>query len=243
MKASERVIVALDVPSAAEAVRLAAVLRDHVGAVKVGLELIHAAGFGIFDWLCEAGAERVFYDCKLHDIPNTVAGAARAIGGHGVWMMNMHASGGSRMMRAAVTGAREGALARGVERPLVLAVTLLTSLTPLELALELRVDSSTVDYVRQLAVLAQESGCDGVVCSPQEIETVRWACGPDFLIVTPGVRPAWAETGDQRRVMTPADAVRAGADYLVVGRPITAADDPVSAAQRIADEIAPVAKV
>ncbi len=237
MKSSERIIVALDVPSASNAVDLAKALRDHVGAVKVGLELTHAAGFGVFDELRAAGVERIFYDCKLHDIPNTVAGATRAIVSRGVWMMNVHASGGSRMMRASVDAAEDAARCASLQRPLIIAVTLLTSLTPLDLAVEMRVDSSTVDYVRQMAVLAKSSGCDGVVCSPQEIGTVRWACGPEFVIVTPGVRPHWADPGDQRRYMTPAEAVRAGADYLVIGRPITGAADPVMAATRVAEEM------
>jgi orotidine-5'-phosphate decarboxylase len=205
--------------------------------VKVGLELIHAAGFGVIDRLREAGCDRIFYDCKLHDIPTTVAGAVRSIVGLGVWMLNVHASGGTRMMVAAVQAARESADAAGVEAPLVLAVTLLTSLDAGELANELRVDCSSVDYVALLARMARETGCSGVVCSPREVGAVRWACGNDFIVVTPGVRPVWADRGDQRRVATPSEAVACGSDYIVVGRPITGGLDPGERADRIAAEL------
>lgn len=238
-EASRRIIVALDVASSKEAHRMASSLQGRVGAFKVGLELLHSVGPGALEDLSRAG-HPVFCDCKLHDIPNTVAGAARALARHGVWMLNVHASAGSRAMRACVEAARQGACEAGHAPPLVVAVTLLTSLTGQELAQELRVDCSAADYVAHMARLARESGCDGVVCSPMEIRTVRWACGPDFLIVTPGVRPSWSSTDDQRRFLTPAEAVALGADYLVIGRPITAADDPSAAAERIACEIAAV---
>lgn len=237
MHARERIIVALDTPDADSAVQIATAVRGRVGAVKVGLELINAAGFGIFGRLRDAGCERVFYDCKLHDIPNTVAGAVRSIVGRGVWMLNVHASGGSRMMASAAKAAREAADARGVEAPVVLAVTLLTSLDARELAVELRVDCSSVDYVTHLARAAQDAGCAGAVCSPHEVGAVRWACGDDFVIVTPGVRPAWADTGDQRRIATPSEAVASGSDFIVVGRPITAGEDPGANADRIAAEL------
>lgn len=238
MNPAERIIVALDFPSAAEAVRLVRTLKDEVGAYKVGLELVHSAGFGVFAELRAAGATRIFYDAKLHDIPNTVGRAMQAIGQLGVWMTNMHAAGGSRMMAAGVQAAREVASRLQLPRPLVMAVTLLTSLSPMELADELRVDSSTVDYVTHMARMAKAAGCDGVICSPREIQTVRWACGQDFLIVTPGVRPTWAGSDDQRRVLTPREAVEMGADYIVIGRPITAAPSPPEAVTRIVEELA-----
>lgn len=243
VEASERIIVPLDVASASAACDLVRALKGHVGAFKVGLELVHVAGFDIFDVLRAAGAERIFYDCKLHDIPNTVAGAARAIAGFGVWMFNVHAAGGSRMVQAARRGISEGMDGSSSAAPLLLGVTLLTSLGAEDLANELRVDLGPTDYVERLAHLATQNGCDGVVCSPHEIKAVRERCGDEALIVTPGVRPAWASANDQSRIMTPSEAVRRGADYLVIGRPITAAEDPVEAADAIAREIRAVSTV
>lgn len=238
MAPSDRLIVALDVPDLAAAADLVRKLSGRVRIFKVGLELFHAAGPAVFAALRDAGAERIFYDAKLHDIPNTVARTCRTIAHCGVFMTNVHAAGGTEMMQAAVKASKEAAQEAGLPAPLILAVTLLTSLTPLQLAVEMRVDCSAVDYVTYLTRFAQQSGCHGVVCSPQEIEAVRWAAGPDFLIVTPGVRPSWAEAGDQKRITTPAQAVKLGADYIVVGRPITAAPDPAAAAARIVEEIA-----
>lgn len=238
MEPKERIIVAVDVDSAERAVRMVEALRGEVGAFKVGLELVNAAGLDIFDKLTAAGAERIFYDCKVHDIPNTVAGAMRAIGRRGLWMTNLHASGGGRMIAAAANALKESASAAGVEPPILLGVTLLTSLSEEELAVELHVPLAPKDYVASLARLVKASGGDGVVASPHEIEVVRAACGPDFLIVTPGVRPAGSDAGDQRRVLTPGEAVRRGADYLVLGRAITAAENQRDAARRIAEEIA-----
>ncbi len=237
MRSHERIIVPLDVPSSSEALDLVGRLKGHVGAFKVGLELVHVAGLGVFDDLRAAGAERIFYDCKLHDIPNTVAGAARAIAGMGVWMFNVHASGGARMVAAARQALTERCAERSHPSPVLLGVTLLTSLSAAELATELRVDLGPRDYVALLARMALANGCDGVVCSPHEIAAVRSRSGPEAIVVTPGVRPLWAEAGDQRRVMTPREAVAAGADYLVIGRPITRATDPAEAADRIAAEI------
>lgn len=238
MEPRDRIILPLDAPDADAALRLAEALHGYVGAFKVGLELVNAAGTSIFSRLHSAGVTRIFYDAKFHDIPNTVAGACRAATRHGLWMVNLHASGGSRMIAAGVAAARQGADERGLPRPIVLAVTLLTSLSALELACELRGDLAVTDHVAHMAALARAAGVDGVVASPNEVAAVREACGGDFLIVTPGVRPADAVADDQRRVMTPAAAIALGADYLVIGRPITAAANPVEAARRIADEIA-----
>lgn len=238
MEPRERVILALDVDRADDAARLVERLRGSVGAFKVGLELVSSAGVGVFAKLKEAGADRIFYDAKLHDIPNTVAGAMRAIAKQELWMVNLHAAGGRRMIRAAVEALRTATAQFGIAPPLLIGVTLLTSLSAEELWEELGVRLSVEDYVAAMARLTQASGGQGVVASPQEIGAVRAACGPDFLIVTPGVRPAGAAAGDQRRTMTPSEAVRRGADYLVLGRPITAAPDPEEAARRIVDEIA-----
>ncbi len=235
MNASSRTLVALDTDTAEKALELARRVGDEVAGFKVGLELINAAGFGLFDELkATAGVDaNIFYDAKFHDIPNTVRGACRAAARRGLWMLNVHAGGGGAMMRAAVEGAHEGADAAGVARPLVIAVSVLTSLGPDALRDELGVARTLPEQVSALARLAQDAGCDGLVASPHEIGVVRAACGPDFLLVIPGVRPAGADAGDQKRVMTPGEAVRAGADYIVVGRPISGAPNPAAAARAI----------
>jgi orotidine-5'-phosphate decarboxylase len=235
----DRIICALDVDTEARAVALVTHLRGEVGVFKVGLELVNAAGLGIFDRLREAGAERFFYDAKLHDIPNTVSGAMRSIARLGVWCVTLHTFGGSAMLRAAVKTAQEAAAEAGLPRPKLLGVTLLTSIGEETLRSELGVAQPVSQYVPHLACLAYEAGCDGVIASPQEIEAVRAAVpSRDFLVITPGVRPAGADAGDQARVMTPDEAIRRGADYLVIGRPITAAPDPVAATRALAEQIA-----
>jgi len=233
----DKIILPLDVDTAEKAVELVALLAGEVGAFKVGLELVNSAGFGVFERIRDAGAGRIFYDCKFHDIPNTVAGASRAAARLGVWMFNVHCSGGSEMMRAAKDAAVEESARLGKPCPLVIGVTVLTSIDQSALSGEMRVPGTVADQVVHLARLAQKAGLDGVVASPHEIEAIRDACGPEFVIVTPGVRPAGAEAGDQKRVMTPSEAVSKGADYLVIGRPIIKADDPVSAARLIATRI------
>jgi orotidine-5'-phosphate decarboxylase len=240
MNARSRTLVALDTDTAEKALRLAEQVSGEVAGFKVGLELVNAAGFGLFDDLkALAGPDvRLFYDCKFHDIPNTVAGASRAAARRGVWMFNVHASGGSAMLKAAVQGAAEGAAQAGVRKPLVIAVSILTSLSPDALRDELGVTRPLSDQVVALARLAQDAGCDGLVASPHEIGAIRAACGPGFVLVIPGVRPLGADAGDQKRVLTPGEAVRAGADYIVVGRPITAAPDPALAARGINAETA-----
>ncbi len=232
-----KIIIPLDVDTPKKAVELVEVLRDEVGAFKVGLELVNSAGLGIFDKIRAAGAEKIFYDCKFHDIPNTVAGASRAAAKMDVWMFNVHCSGGFAMMKAAKDAAVETAERLGVTPPLVIGVTVLTSIDQDTLNNELRVPGTVADQVVNLAKLAKQAGLDGVVASPHEIEAIRAACGPDFLIVTPGVRPLGGDLGDQKRVMTPAEAVQRGADYLVIGRPIIKAEDPKAAARAIAEGI------
>ena len=233
----EKIILALDVSTEGDAVELVKELKDHVGAFKVGLELFNSTGPRIFESLRSTGAGRIFYDSKFHDIPNTVAGAARAAVRMGVWMFNVHAPGGSAMMRAASDAAAEEADRLGIERPLILGVTVLTSISQEVLHHELSVPILLENQVTHLAQLAQNSGLDGVVASPHEIAQIKSACGPEFLVVTPGVRPAWAAANDQARIMTPAAAVQAGADYLVIGRAITGASDRKGAALRIIEEL------
>ncbi len=237
MSASDKIILALDVPSERQAVELVAELKDLVGAFKVGLELFTSTGPDIFHVLRKAGAGRIFYDSKFHDIPNTVAGAARAAVRLGVWMFNVHAGGGSEMMRAVVDAAGDEAHKLGVDPPVVVGVTVLTSISSRILHEELSVPVLLENHVTRLAQLSQSAGLDGVVASPHEIASVKAACGPEFLVVTPGVRPTWAAAKDQKRVTTPAEALQAGADYLVIGRPITAAEDRRAAAERIAAEL------
>lgn len=240
MTNQSKILVALDVDTAEKALTLARQLSGEVAGYKVGLELINSAGFGLLDELREtAGADaKIFYDCKFHDIPNTVLGASKAAAKRGIWMFNVHASGGSAMMKAAVSGAEAGALEAAIPKPLVIAVSVLTSVSAEVLRDEMGVSRPLTEQVVALAKLAQDSGCDGLVASPLEIAALRAACGPDFLLVIPGVRPAGADVGDQKRVMTPGEAVQAGADYIVVGRPITADADPAAAARRINAETA-----
>lgn len=237
----DKIIVALDVSTEQDALSLVDVLQGHIGFFKVGLELIHSVGSGIVHKIAARGG-RVFLDCKLHDIPNTVAGASRAVARLGVGMFNVHATGGVDMMRAAAQAASEEAAKAGLPVPIVLAVTVLTSLDQRTMNEELRIAGRVEDHVAHLARLAATAGLDGVVASPQEIGAIRSAVPGIKAIVTPGVRPAWAAAQDQKRVLTPGEAIRQGATYLVIGRPVTrppqSIGDPASAARAIADEIA-----
>ena len=232
IRPSNPVLVALDVESAAKALALADTLRGAVGGFKIGKQLFTAAGPSMVRELTGRG-DRVFLDLKFHDIPNTVAGAVESAVGTGAWMVNVHASGGSAMMRAAGEAARKTAERLRQPRPLVIAVTVLTSLDHDGLA-EIGVARGLIDHVVHLATLAQASGLDGVVASPQEVQAIRAACGAEFQIVTPGIRPAGhSGQDDQSRTLTPAQALAAGSSYLVIGRPITAAPDPRQAAEAI----------
>lgn len=225
------IFVALDTPSVDKACELARVLRPHVGGLKIGLEFITANGPDGIKRIIDQGLP-VFADVKFHDIPNTVAGASREIAKLGVAMFNVHASGGTAMMRAAVDAA-----AGVVSRPKVIAVTVLTSID--DEALDAVGQGDEVQMqVHRLAVLARDAGLDGVVCGPKEAGVVRAECPEPFLVVTPGVRPVGGEVADQRRVATATHAIKEGASILVIGRPITGAADPAEAARAIATEIA-----
>ncbi len=231
----DRIIVALDTPHLQEAARLVDALRGVVGMVKVGLELFVAQGPQAVMDLRRAGMP-VFLDLKLHDIPNTVRSAARAAGGLGAGLLTVHATGGAAMVAAAVDGAREGAMAAGLPPPTVLAVTVLTSMNEDTLT-KVGLAGPSDEAVVRLSCLACDAGAGGVVCSAEEAASVREAVGQAPLIVTPGVRPAGSPRDDQARVMTPSGAVAAGADYLVIGRPIRNAPDPVEAARAIAEDL------
>jgi orotidine-5'-phosphate decarboxylase len=229
------VLVALDVDTAAEARALADRLRGVVGGFKIGSRLFTSEGPRLVDELVSRG-DRVFLDLKFHDIPNTVAGAVAAATRLGVWMVNVHASGGSAMLRAARGAADEEAQRRSRPAPLVIAVTMLTSLDQDALT-AIGVGEPMASQVARLAALAEQSGLDGVVASPHEIAIIRQQCGPGFAIVTPGIRAAGDPKGDQSRTLSASEALAAGATYLVVGRPIIAAADPRAAAERIAGSV------
>ena len=246
MTSRDKLIVALDLPSGAAASQMAERLQGHAGLFKVGSELFTAEGPVPVRFLITTG-HKVFLDLKFHDIPNTVRAAAREAAELGVSLINVHASGGRKMMEAALEGVRTAvAVGRGGPGqpqglPLqagtkALAVTILTSLEAQELA-ELGISGTPMEAVVRLARLAQSAGLDGVVASAREIAAIRQACGPIFLIVTPGIRPTFSATNDQARIATPATAMAAGADYLVVGRPVTGAPDPVAAADAIVAEM------
>lgn len=225
-------VVALDLPGEAEALDLVARIRPDRCRLKVGKELFTRCGPSLVLALQERGFE-VFLDLKFHDIPNTVAAACAAAADLGVWMVNLHCSGGPRMIAAA----RER-LERCTHRPLLIGVTVLTSLDAADLA-AVGCPGDPAERVLRLAELGQRAGLDGVVCSPQEARAVRRLCGPRFTLVTPGVRPAGDLTNDQKRVMTPAQALAQGADYLVIGRPITGAQNPLAALAAIERSLGP----
>ncbi|MDQ6654038.1 MAG: orotidine-5'-phosphate decarboxylase [Acidobacteriota bacterium] len=231
-----KLIVALDVETADEALRLVNILRGIAGMFKIGSQLFTAAGPGLVSEIVSSGA-RVFLDLKYHDIPNTVAAAAAEAARLGISIVNVHAAGGSEMMRRAAQAAAESADAAGFTRPLVIAVTVLTSANAISLA-EAGWSTNPEDLVRRFSLLAEASGMDGVVASSHEIGIIRSTVKkPGFIVVTPGIRPVGSSSGDQRRVTTPREAIMAGADYLVVGRPILGANDPARAAQQIIDEM------
>jgi len=236
---SQRIYVPLDTPDLDKGLALARQLAGLIGGLKIGKEFFTALGpQGVAKVTADFGLP-LFLDLKFHDIPNTVAGAVRSGVRLKPLIVDVHAQGGRAMMKAAADAATDEAAKIGSPRPLVLGVTVLTSLDDTDLA-DIGVSANTVDQVVRLARLAKESGLDGVVCSGEEIEPLRAALGADFKLLVPGIRPAWSAAGDQKRILTPADAVKRGADFLVIGRAISDAPDPRDAAQRIADEIAAV---
>lgn len=234
--ASDRIIVALDVETAQEARSIVDELKGRVGAFKIGLQLFTSEGAGFVEELIGRDV-RIFLDLKFHDIPNTVAKASVEAARLGVWMFNMHASGGGEMMRAASASVGEFCVREGIEKPLMIGVTVLTS-SDVDTLVETGVAPDIDAQVARLARLASESGLDGVVASSREVGLIREAVGDgEFTVVTPGIRPAASSLDDQKRVMGPADAVRAGSDYLVIGRPITGAHDKASSVSAIVSEI------
>jgi orotidine-5'-phosphate decarboxylase len=234
--ARARLAVALDLGTREAILEAARTLAPEAGVLKLGLEAFVSEGPGLVREIAAAGA-RVFLDVKLHDIPNTVGRAAAAAVRTGASILNCHAAGGQAMMTAFGEEARAAAARASLPRPALIAVTVLTSLDAAALS-RIGLSGTPRDAALRLALLAKEAGLDGVVCSPEETAAIRSACGPDFLLVVPGVRPAGAASGDQKRVATPAEAIRAGADLLVVGRPILGAPDRVAAARAIVAEIA-----
>lgn len=232
LKPSDRIFVALDTTDVGRAVELANGLKGFVGGVKIGKEFFTANGPDGVHRVTECGLP-LFLDLKFHDIPNTVAGAIRASLALDPFLVNVHATGGRRMMEAAVGAANEAADGK---RPQVIGVTVLTSMAREDLA-EVGLDIEPLEQVTRLGRLAKQSGLDGVVCSAKEVVALRGSVGRDFTLVVPGIRPTWASADDQRRVVTPRDAVDLGADYLVIGRPITGHADPAEAARLIAEEL------
>ena len=231
---ASRIFCALDTPDVAAARKLSRALKGAVGGVKLGLEFFAANGP---KGVAEISGMPVFLDLKLHDIPNTVAGAVRSVLPLNPVILTVHAAGGAAMLRAAADAAKEKAGKSDGVRPKLVAVTVLTSLDQEDLQ-ETGIRDKVSDQVRRLASLARNCGIDGVVCSAHEITALRADCGPDFMLVVPGLRPSWAAAQDQKRVTAPIEALELGADILVIGRPITGASDPRQAALRIAGELA-----
>jgi len=235
MTVADRIIVPLDVPTEQQAIALLDQLPD-VTFWKVGLELFVSAGPTILTEL-KSRQKKIFLDLKFHDIPNTVAGACRAAARYGVDLITVHATAGRDALQAAQAAVVEGATSAGYPVPNLLAITVLTSLSARAIAFDLNIPLELPEYALHMAILAKESGFPGAVCSPQEVAQLRQTCGDDFLLVCPGVRPTWAAAGDQQRVMTPAEAIQEGANYLVIGRPITQAETPAIAFERICQEL------
>jgi orotidine-5'-phosphate decarboxylase len=237
LQAKDRIILALDVDNEAKALRLVDALTPYVGVFKVGMQLYNSSGPAIVEKINNLGG-KVFVDLKFHDIPNTVAAAGQVMARLKCYMFNVHAAGGKAMLESVSKNVREEAKILGYNAPIILAVTVLTSIGQQELKEEMLISGMKLEeVVVKWALMAKEAGINGVVCSPREITAIRAACGSDFKIVTPGIRPAWSEKNDQVRVTTPADALSMGADYMVIGRPILKAPDPVKAAQMIINEL------
>ncbi len=235
MERDNPIFCAIDTPSLEAAQKLAGELAGIVGGFKLGLEFFSANGPAGARAIADFGAP-IFLDLKLHDIPNTVGGAVRALVRMKPAFITVHASGGRAMLATAMTAARDAAESLGVERPRLLAVTVMTSLDEGDLR-DIGQDPAPEHQVDRLAFLSQDAGLDGVICSAQEISHLRRRYGPHFVLMVPGIRPGWSTHDDQKRVMTPAEALALGADYLVIGRPITRATDPADAARRVAQDL------
>jgi orotidine-5'-phosphate decarboxylase len=236
-EAKKRLCLALDVETLSDATRLVEMLIDRITIFKIGFQLFTREGPEAVRAVRRLGG-RVFLDLKYHDIPNTAANAAREAVNMGVYIFNVHASGGGEMMRAAVEGAASQSQKNGTPMPIILAVTVLTSLNNEILANELNITTKLSHHVTHLAALAKASGLNGVVASPREITSIKERCGRGFTVLTPGIRPPWVrDTDDQKRTLTPAQAIRLGADYIVVGRPILKADNPADAADKIISDM------
>lgn len=234
--ARDRLVLALDVNTMEEAKSLVKELKDYVGVFKVGLQLYTNVGPDIIKMIQDEGRE-IFFDGKFHDIPNTVAKASANLVKQGVTFFNVHITGGSKMINNCLKLSRETAKSLGLPKPTVLGVTLLTSFGQKTLTEELLINSNIDDYVSQLARVAKESGLDGIIASATDVPKIKKACGEDFIILCPAIRPTWSVVNDQIRVVTPKDAIKVGVDYLVVGRPITSAKDRLSAAKLVLDEM------
>jgi orotidine-5'-phosphate decarboxylase len=235
MSPKDKIIFALDVEHFSEAQRWVNLLKNRVGIFKVGKQLFTRSGPKVIDMICQKG-QKVFLDLKYHDIPNTVSKAGEEATKHQVAMFNLHALGGFEMMRKTVGASRAIAKSFNLPKPIILAVTILTSMDEESLK-EVGVQGPLAEEVERLALLSQKAGVDGVVASPQEIGIIRQRCGERFLIVTPGIRHPSDKKDDQKRTMTPREAIEAGADYLVIGRPIKEAKDPIEAVQKIVEDI------
>jgi len=232
---NNKIIVPLDVATVEDAIALLNQLPE-VTFWKVGLELFTNTGPQIIEVL-KSRQKRIFLDLKFHDIPNTVAGACRTASRYGVDLLTIHSTNGRDALKAAAEAVQEGASQANVKPPKLIAITLLTSISSRQLAFDLHVPLELPEYALKMALMAKESGLDGAVCSPQEVAQLRQTCGDNFLLVCPGVRPEWADKGDQKRTFTPAASLQAGANYLVIGRPITSAENPAIAWQKICEEV------
>lgn len=236
LTARKRLVLALDVDDFKKAEELVDELSDYIETFKIGNQLFTAEGTKVVNMINERGG-KVFLDLKFHDIPNTVARAAEVATKLGVYIFNVHTSGGYEMMKAAAEASEKISLASGVRKPLILGVTLLTSINQEILEKDLGIKRRLGEQVVHLAKLAKAAGLDGVVASSREIKEIRKACGKDFIILTPGIRPAGKSSDDQKRIMTPGEAIKLGADFLVIGRPIRNASNPVEATKEILREM------
>lgn len=232
----KKIIIALDFDNIDKSIEVIQKLDTYVDIYKIGLQLFCAEGLKVLNLLKDQN-KKIFFDCKLHDIPNTVAMASAALVAHGITFFNVHALGGYKMMNACVKSANRIAIEKGFSTPIILGVTLLTSIDQETLQSELDINYNIIDYTVKLAKLAQSAGLSGVVASAKEVNEIKKHCGKDFIVLTPGIRPLWAGSDDQERIVTPGDAIRAGSDYLVIGRPVTFSKDPVKAIKLIIDEV------